>query len=386
MDFEFTPEQIAFRQEVTQFILENLPVNWEVLQNELENPEASRIVRDFYKKLAEKGWLSWGLPTRYGGKEADLLTQMIFEEVSSYFGVLSLDNAMRIVGPLLVAQGNEHQMHNWLGGIAKGQWLWSSMTIESGITSDVMSVRSRISKQEDEFVINGSRIIKKSDAATDFVMLITEIGNHSESSDGWNLFFVDMKSSGIEVNEGSSIYGTEWGLISFVNVRVPKENLIGEEGRGLAILGSYLRKERFPIRMAATAQSLLDTMVSAHQKITDMHTNLATQDLLAQMSADIEVLRMLAYGDVGEHTILLDWSTNIAIAKLFGDKVLQKVVLAAMDMVRVYPELKSDKEWESFRSQIIRNYWIVFSGGGPMGGSEVHRHIIAHRGLGLPTQ
>ena len=389
MDFQFTPEQLAFREQVTQWIQENLPSGWEDRAGDLESPENIEIAREFRRKLAAKGWLALGWPEEYGGRGADVMTQVVFEEVSAYLGAPSLDSAIQALGPILMAHGTEEQKQRWLKGIAEGRWSWAQLYSEPGAGSDLASLQTRAVEEEGDFVINGSKNWSSAHAGADMAFLLARTNPDAPKHQGISLFIVDMSSLGVQVSKLPTMGEGGWGLVYFDNVRMPKANLVGERGQGWPIVAASLAYDRSSVQQAATVQRLLDRLVEMGREATGADGEPAAshpvmRHRLARSAIEIEVLRMLGYEIAWLQSQGQAPIKEVSIARVFGAEVLQRVVLAGMQMMGLYQNARIEDRWAPLRGQIAHQYWIAFSGGVAGGSSEVHRNIIATRGLGLP--
>ena len=107
MEFRFTAEDEAFRDEVVEFIELELPWNWRDQELDSEEPEDLKLVKQFKKKLADKGWLTRAWPKEYGGQEASHMQQLIFNEETAYRGVPVDDGGVSMVGPTIMMSGTE---------------------------------------------------------------------------------------------------------------------------------------------------------------------------------------------------------------------------------------------------------------------------------------
>ena len=143
MEFRFTAEDEAFRDEVVEFIESELPWNWRDQELDSEEPEDLKLVKQFKKKLADKGWLTRAWPKEYGGQEASHMQQLIFNEETAYRGVPVDDGGVSMVGPTIMMSGTEDQKQFFLPRISRGEIDWCQGYSEPDSGSDLASVQTR---------------------------------------------------------------------------------------------------------------------------------------------------------------------------------------------------------------------------------------------------
>ena len=144
MDFNFTPEQVAFRQEVKDFIAKEIPPEFEAgVGGHVESDADWKFARSITKKLSQKGWLNIAWPEQYGGKDAHMFSVIINDEFN-YRGAPGLDfGGIGMLAPALMAHGNEEQKKEHLGRIARGEVIWCQGWSEPGAGSDLPAMTTK---------------------------------------------------------------------------------------------------------------------------------------------------------------------------------------------------------------------------------------------------
>jgi len=160
LDFKFTVEQEALRQEVRAWLKKEIPARWFELGVALweENDEIWAIARDFEHKLAAKGWLAPGYPSRYGGIDATSMEQAILSEEKAYAkapAMLSDVLAAGWVGPTILLFGTEEQKKKYVGGIGRGEMVFCLGYSEPEAGSDLAGVQTLAVEEGDHYIING---------------------------------------------------------------------------------------------------------------------------------------------------------------------------------------------------------------------------------------
>jgi alkylation response protein AidB-like acyl-CoA dehydrogenase len=164
LEFRFTPEEEAFRQEIRAFLKADLPSDWS--QNEGTGGQLGEggdarweFLRSFQKKLAAKGWLTLGWPQEHGGLGASHMMQVIYNEEMTYARApTQLGVGPDRVGPTILLYGTEEQKAQHIPGIANAESVWCQGFSEPGAGSDLASLQTRADQDGDEFVINGQKI------------------------------------------------------------------------------------------------------------------------------------------------------------------------------------------------------------------------------------
>ena len=194
MDFRFTSEDEAFRQQVAEFIQAELPANWE---GEGRYPEESDwdFALEIRKKMADRGWLTMHWPEEYGGQAASQIRSAIFSEELTYNRAPGRDIfGVRMLGPTLMIHGSEEQRRTHLPPVARGEIQWCQGYSEPQSGSDLASLSTRAVVDGDDFVINGSKIWTSMAHRADWIMLLTRTDPDAPKHRGISFVLVDMKT------------------------------------------------------------------------------------------------------------------------------------------------------------------------------------------------
>ena len=175
MLFRDSPEQAIFRAELRDFLDQELPSSEWNMRNDREemNEDESIFTRQFRNKLAEKGWLTLGWPTAFGGGGADFVMQTIYmEEMSSRGAPGAYDQGIWLAGPALMQQGTTLQQERWLPGLRSGTSNWWQLFSEPGAGSDLASLQTSAVRDGDEYILNGQKIWSSGAAQADWGILL----------------------------------------------------------------------------------------------------------------------------------------------------------------------------------------------------------------------
>ena len=393
MDIQFTDEEVAFREEIQQFLRDELPDDWDPLnQGSPHSPEQLPFTKAMADKLADKGWLTLAWPEEYGGQARSIMEQTVYREETTYWGVPGTDlgtGAIGWVGPVLMISGTEEQKSEHLPPIANAERYWCTLYSEPGSGSDLASLQTSAVRDGDDYIINGQKIWTSSGHIADWGWLAARTDPDAPKHRGISLFMLDMKSQGVTVRPIVNMAGShEFNEVYFDNVRVPKGNLVGEENRGWYTLAVALDFERSGVGYSASARRTLETLVK-YAKETERNGKPLSEDpivrhKLAERKIEIEVSRWLSYQVAWMQSQDMVPNAEASMSKLFGTELTQKVALTGMDILGMTGQLSKGSKWAPLQGYIQRLSLSSVSSTIAAGTSEIQRDIIARRGLGLP--
>lgn len=239
----FTAEHESFRETVRKFYAK------EVAPNTSKYEAQQHVDRDLWNKAGEIGLLCSTMPIEYGGSGVDRLYSMILIEEQAY----ALDTATGfslhsdIVANYINNFGNETQKQYWLPRMATGETVTAIAMTEPGTGSDLQAIRTTAELQGDEYVLNGSKIFITNGYLCDLAIVVCKTGQHDKGSANLSLFLVEANREGF--SKGKPLHkigmkGQDTCELFFDNVRIPKENLLGTEGKGFMMLMKELAWER----------------------------------------------------------------------------------------------------------------------------------------------
>ena len=386
MKLDYSTAQRAFRVEVRAWLERELPA--EPLPS-FDTAEGFAAHRQWEKQLHEGRWGMVTWPEAYGGRGADLIEWLIFEEEYYRAGApLRVNqNGIFLLGPTLMEHGTEAQRKRFLPPMASGEAVWAQGWSEPNAGSDMAAIRCTAERRGECYVLNGQKTWSTRAAFADwlFGMFRTEPG--SERHRGLSFLLVPLDAPGITVRPVRQLNGLPgFAEIFFDNVECQVENLIGAEGGGWAVAMATAGFERglmlrSPARFQEAARRLVALYLS-HRERADRDPALRGAVLSAWMRAEAYTLatyatasRLLSGGRIGSES-----STN----KIFWSELDLELHDAAMSILGVQAELQGSAE-----DAVADGAWLegfLFAQAGPIyaGTNEIQRNIIADRMLGLP--
>ena len=396
MEFSFSEEEIAFRQEVEDFVNQELPPDWDDrvvfwpggygTTPQLED-EFQDVSKDFMKKLGQKGWNSLSWPEEYGGQNSTM-KQAIAGDVISYYRAPGGGVATAISAPTILLAGSEEMKQEYLPKIASGEagfWLGYS---EPNAGSDLASIKTTAIPDGDDLVINGQKIWSTGAHVTQYAWMMALTDPSAPRHKGASLIIIDNRTPGITIRPIINICGVHsFNEVFFDDVRVPKKNIVGDINSGFYNVMLALQFERL-IAPSGTFRRVLEELVRyANENKRDgvvLAKNPQVRRKLAEAAIEIEIFYsfywqtawMLDQGQVPE----LEASSVKLLASELG------VILAhtAADLLGPYGLLDKGSKYAPWAGRVALGYLDSISGPIGAGTSEVQKTIIATRGLGLP--
>ena len=246
MDLNYSPEELAFRDEVRAWLAQNLPAELRDKVARYEELSRGDLLR-WHRILARKGWIAPAWPKEWGGTGWNVVQRYIFEEELGYAGAPTLPPfGVTMCAPVLLRFGSEAQKRRFLPRIYSGEDFWCQGYSEPGSGSDLASLKTRAVREGDHYLVSGQKIWTTLAHYADWIFCLvrTDTGA-SKRQEGISFLLMDMKSPGITVRPLVLMDGgREVNEVFFDQVKVPAENLVHEEGKGWTVAKYLLGHER----------------------------------------------------------------------------------------------------------------------------------------------
>ena len=391
MDFRFSPEDERFRQEVRDFLKDELPPDW--LESGIDaesDDEAWEFAGAFRKKLATQGWLVGYWPKDWGGGDWPLYKQTILNEEFSYFRAPRGEHhGINLVGPTIMAHGTEEQKRRFLPPIANSEVIWAQLFSEPNAGSDLASLQTRAEDHGDYFIINGQKCWNTYAQRSQWGILLARTDPTAPKHKGISCFLVDLTLPGIKIQPLMTMANSERFSQSFYdNVRVPRSCLVGPKNQGWYVAANTLNMERSAIAAAMGALRTVQELVRYAQTArwagrSVVEVNPAIRHRLAETMIEVQVCRMLSYRVAWMQNARMPFSAQASLAKLFTAELGQRVARVAVELTGLYGQVHKGSPHAQLRGKPPQSYLTTVSrtiGGGT---SEIMRTTLAQRGLGL---
>ena len=245
MDLSFSTEQENFRKEVRNFLRDNLKPNISS-KMKLGILLSKDEIESWHNTLNKKGWLAGSWPKKYGGQGWGVIESFIFEEECSAVGAPRiLPFAFNMLAPVLMAFGSDKQRDYWLPRMLNGDDWWCQGYSEPGSGSDLASLKTSASREGNHYIVNGQKTWTTLGQHANMIFCLVRTSTKGKPQEGISFLLIDMNSDGIEVRPLRTIDGEhEINEVFLTNVKVPIENLVGEENKGWTYAKYLLAHER----------------------------------------------------------------------------------------------------------------------------------------------
>jgi alkylation response protein AidB-like acyl-CoA dehydrogenase len=255
MDFDETPEEAAFRDEVRAFLRTHVPKLHSnerdqnsifITDHEKERAHVQRA-RDWQRIKFDNGWAGITWPKEYGGRGGTSIEDGIFKQeeakLISASGVFAVGIGM--AGPMLIAHGTDDQKERFLPPMLRGEEVWCQLFSEPGAGSDLGGLRTSAVRDGDEWIVNGQKVWTSGAHYSDWAILLTRTDVSAPKHRGITYFLVDMRSPGIEVRPLRQITGAaHFNEVFLSDVRIPHGNVVGQVNAGWGPMMTTLANER----------------------------------------------------------------------------------------------------------------------------------------------
>jgi alkylation response protein AidB-like acyl-CoA dehydrogenase len=392
MDFNYTPEQEAYRMQVREWLEANQPPP-------LTSEEKERVNEDllwernkkWHKKLCEGGWMGLNWPKEYGGRGATFIEQVIFQQELGRLGLPMGINVLGIImtGPALMQWGTDEQKKRYLKPILMADEIWCEGMSEPGAGSDLASIQTRAELQGDSFIVNGQKVWTTHAHRADFCQLFVRTDPDLPRHKGMSALLMDMRSPGVTVKPLRQITGdAEFNEIFFEDVRVPKENLLGPLNAGWQVLVSTLMHERFGIsETIGGTEVILAQLIEMAKTIPSDGGVAADEDEIRQQIAQFAIeVTAKKYNGLRSLTKRLKGQqpgAESSIGKLVSTELSQRMTRFAARILGNYAMLERrspfapDGDW---MRRILQSESLTIAGGT----SAVQKNMVGERILQLP--
>jgi len=399
MDIRFSPEELAFQQEVRDFLANDYPQ--EIFDKQTQGKE---LGKDDYvagqKALHKRGWAAVNWPVEYGGTGWTPIQKYIFNNEMAAAGAAQIiPFGMTMVAPVIINFGTEEQKKRFLPDILESNVWWCQGYSEPNAGSDLANVRTKAVRDGDHYVINGQKTWTTMAQWADWIFCLVRTDSSGKPQEGISFVLVDMNTPGVTVRPIQTIDGGyEINDVFFEDVRVPVENCIGEEGKGWSCAKFLLTYERTNIAGVAKSKLALKKLKKAAASVTgDDGTPLIDDPAFIAKISRLEIkltaleyteLRLISDLEVGKVP-----GAESSHLKIRGSEIQQEIAELLMETAGYYslPYLPEHFEagWNGepvgpdFAAASSPRYFNLRKTTIYGGSSEIQKGIIAKAVLGL---
>lgn len=403
MDFEFSPEQQAFRDEVRAFCDEHddpeiFDVTRENMAQILDTPKR----RAFMKEIGRKGWLGMTWPKEYGGSEGEGVYEYILNEELAGRGGPQIGKGVGIIGKTLIAHGSDFLKQKFLPMILENEVEFAVGYSEPNAGSDAASMRLKAVRHTAEdgttgWLLNGQKTWTTSAHFAEWYWCGARTDPDNKHM-GITLMLIPMDHPGITINGIWTMGDERTNEVWLDDVFVPDEYVVGEVNHGFRYISQALDLERFTMFTFSPIKQRLDLLTdyvrTAERDGEPLKDDPVVRSRMANLHTEAEVARVMGLKFVAEAMKVEKAAREgkefqpptVAASeyKLFATELSKRLANASMDIAGPGSQLRvrtEDAPMEG-RSESTYRYTVIDTIGG--GASEIQKNIIARRGLGLP--
>jgi alkylation response protein AidB-like acyl-CoA dehydrogenase len=386
MDLDFSNEELAFRNEVRQFLATELPAD---IRDRISRGDHSHVREDtirWQKILHAKGWGAPAWPVEFGGTGWSKTQQYIFEtECALADAPAQLAFGIKMVAPVLMRYGSPEQQNRFLPRILAAEDWWCQGYSEPGSGSDLASLKMKAERDGDEYVLNGQKVWNTLGHFADWIFCLVRSDSSAKPQKGISFVLVDMKTPGITVRPTKLLDGSfEVNEIWFDNVRVPVANRVGDENEGWTYAKFLLGHERTNIAGIGWSKRELRRLKSDAAKISKGGRPLLEDPVFGSRIAQVEI-ELTALEITNMRVIFAEAAKKApgpeaSMLKIRGTEIMQRiselqVELLGADALAYAPDSDDSRATATYLN--LRKLTIFG------GSNEIQRNIIAHMILKL---
>lgn len=370
-----TEEHEIFRQALRKFLEKEAVPNYEQWEKNKEVP------RSFWKKLGEQGYLCPQVDEKYGGLGTDFGYAVVMNEEMERVGTgmvgISLHND--IVIPYIESYGTEEQKKRWLPGALTGDIITAIGMTEPGAGSDLASIQTTAIRDGDDYIINGEKTFITNGYTADLVVLVCKTDPKATPPHrGISLFVVEAGTPGFKKGKKLRKIGqhaNDTSELIFEDVRVPRMNLLGEEGKGFYYLMEKLQQERLlvAIQCMASAEKMLELTIDYVKQRQAFGTTIShfqnTQFKIAEMATELQIGRAFVERLILEHMKGKSIVTEVSMAKWWVSDLAKKIAGECMQLHGGYGYMEEYEIARRYRDIAVTSIYA--------GSNEIMKQIIA---------
>ncbi|WP_027545414.1 pimeloyl-CoA dehydrogenase large subunit [Bradyrhizobium sp. WSM2254] len=395
MDLAFTKEEQAFREEVRQFLRDNVsPEMWRKIVEGRQVSKEEMVA--WWRVLNKKGWAVSHWPKEYGGTDWTSVQHYLFkEELQMYPAPVPLAFGVSMVGPVIYTFGNEAQRNYYLPRIANVDDWWCQGFSEPGAGSDLASLKTKAELKGDKWIINGQKTWTTLAQYADMMFCLCRTNPAAKKQAGISFILVDMKSKGLVVRPIQTIDGGyEINEVFFDDVEVPVENLVGEENKGWDYAKFLLGNERTGIARVGVSKERIrrikELSLKAESGGRPLLDDPAFRAKLTACEIELKSLELTQLRVVADEAKHGKGKPNPAssMLKIKGSEIQQTTSELLMEVIgpfaaRYDEHSDSNNEAMEWTAQIAPSYFNNRKVSIYGGSNEILRNIIAKAALGL---
>ena len=389
MEFEFSEEQKKLMAEMREFCMNEIPEDYDPeYSGRFQEAETLDFWTQFHKKGVEKGWPTAGWPKKYGGMGFSAMEQAAVASEMSYWGARwGGIMAMSLVAPTVLTSGTEEQREKWIPPIARGEITAFEAFTEPDAGSDEANVQLRAVPDGDEYVLNGQKTFISGGVKPDWLYTLCKTADVTPKHRGLSIFMVPGDAPGVSYRPLPTMGGSQQNEIFYDNVRVPKENLVGELNRGFYLAMTTFEFERAAGGGLGARRSMEKIMEYAREEKRNgkqLYKDPKARDMLSRMAINKHLEFLFGWYTAWHRSQREKLGPQHYNSGTLWHRLWQTFDGEQMGRVfGMYTQLKQKSKYGKYHGRPGRT-WEYMHAIHAAGSPEIRRVVIADRGLGLP--
>ena len=392
MDLNYSPEELAFREEVRAWLQASLPDELREKVANYQELEKDDLMR-WHKILAQKGWIAPEWPVEWGGQDWAVVQRYIFEEECSFAGCPPLmPFGLKMCAPVLFRFGTEAQKKRFLPRIYHGDDFWCQGYSEPGSGSDLASLKTSAIREGDYYVVTGQKIWTTMAQFADWIFCLVRTDPRTpKKQEGISFLLMDMKTPGITIRPLMLMDGRhEVNEVFFDEVKVPAENLVHKEGDGWTVAKYLLGYERMGTgQVGASKRDLARLKTLAAQQLKNgkpLIDDPRFRDKLSRVEVELMALEITNLRFLDQLRSGRAPGAEVSLLKITGTEIQQALtelmVEAVGPLAQPFKSIAA-ADLDQFTAALMPRYCNYRKTTIYAGSNEIQRNIIAKMSLGL---
>jgi alkylation response protein AidB-like acyl-CoA dehydrogenase len=397
MDFRFTAEEEAYREEVRGWLAANIPAWWRESGRDPRDNSDGHFdrLRDWHRTLYDAGYMASTWPAEYGGQGRTPVENAILQEEMARMQAPPTVNGLGIglAGPAIIHHGTDEQKKRFLRPMLRADEMWCQGYSEPGAGSDLANVQTRAERKGDFYVVNGQKIWTSGAHLADWNFCLVRTDPSAPKHGGIGFLLIDMRSKGIETQPLLQMNGNAgFSQVFYTDVQVPVDNMVGQPTEGWKVANTVLGYERGAGTLSRSAsfkvrlEQLFELAQRSERGGQPLSQDPIERQRLAQLAIEVEVLRLAGLRVLTSLVQGRGHGPESSISKVYYSELDQRMAAVGNALTGPYGQLarKSSQapvqgEWA--HREVTSRAVSIFSGT-----NQIQRNIIAERVLGLPRR
>jgi alkylation response protein AidB-like acyl-CoA dehydrogenase len=393
MDLNYSPAELAFRDEVRGWLRDNLPAELREKVVHYDRLSKEDLLR-WHRILARQGWIAPSWPREWGGTDWNVVQRYVFEEECGYAGAPPLiPFGLSMCAPVLLKFGTEAQKRRFLPRIYNGDDFWCQGYSEPGSGSDLASLKTRAVRRGGHYVVSGQKTWTTLAHYADWIFCLVRTGSaEDKKQEGISFLLVDMKTPGITVRPLILMDGEhEVNEVFFDDVKVPMENLVFEENKGWTVAKYLLGHERMGTARIGTSKREMETLKEfAAKQMKDgkpLSDDPRFRDKLSRLEIELMALEITNLRFLDQLRGGKAPGADVSMLKITGTEIQQEITELMMQavgpMAQPFASTEGAPAFDEFTAALAPRYCNFRKTSIYAGSNEIQRNIIAKLALGL---